>query len=397
MPTAAKVKSLHARPLQAAMLCFEAGGVLDELPATLGAVVAPFDLRSFCATLRSSPTVNGDPSRLLYGFEEVEAFTRPATLATLRAEPAKTALTQAINARQNAYFAKYGNAPAIIAQMNASYSPGVPGSKPDRLARLRSLAANQAQLFRESYAFDQVLGVVKETSSRLHTDASSGNSSQGLASTEATRDHIVTTTEQESRTSESSQSDQMIVNAYRAYRTPFFESQAQYERAQISLIDEQFSQFLAGQHLPALAQVLANELRSLDGDVYRFQIALLNTILLSPIAGTVTGIYKNPGEWVSAGEPVVRVENAAVALLVGTVVCRARIAIGLPVTVGTRLFDAGGTAATEITGSVVAARGQDVDDEWELVVQCENLDESGNPVLPLGYEFDYDDTTISVG
>ena len=111
----------------------------------------------------------------------------------------------------------------------------------------------------------------------------------------------------------------------------------------------------------------------------------------------MTGIYKNPGEWVSAGEPVVRVENAAVALLVGTVVCRGRIAIGLPVTVGTRLFDAGGTAATEITGSVVAAPGQDVDDEWELVVQCKNLDESGNPVLPLGYEFDYDDTTVSVG
>ena len=172
------------------------------------------------------------------------------------------------------YFAKYGNAPAIIAQMNAAYSPGVPGSKPDRLARLRSLAANQAQLFRESYAFDQVLGVVKETSSRLHTDASSSDSSQGLASTEATRDHTVTTTEQESRTSESSQSDQTIVNVYRADRTPFFESQAQYERAQISLIDEQFSQFLASQHLPVLAQVFANELQSLDGDVYRFQIAL---------------------------------------------------------------------------------------------------------------------------
>lgn len=404
MPTSAKVKALHARPLQAGSLCFEVGGILDELPAQLGSGVAAFDLDAFYDTLRAGPTQSDDPSRLVYGSQEIQSFTEKFALATLRAEPTKTGLTQALNARQNAYFAKYANAAAIIAQMQASYSPDVPGSKPDRLARLRSLAVDQGQQLRATYAFDQVLGVVRDTSSTLHTEATSTNSSHELASTEDTRSHVVATTEQESQTNEGSQSDQTIVNTYRAYRTPFFESQAQYERAQISLIDEQFAQFMAGQNLLAqpqhpspITQVFANELQSIDGDVYQWQVALLNTILLSPIGGTVTGIYRNPGEWVSAGEPIVRVENNAICLLVGTVVCRARIALGSSVTISTQLFDAASPATTQILGTVVAARGQDVDDEWEIVLQCDNLDKAGNAILPLGYEFDYDDTNVSIG
>jgi hypothetical protein len=66
---------------------------------------------------------------------------------------------------------------------------------------------------------------------------------------------------------------QKITNTDYTYRTPFFESQAQYERAQISLMDEQFGQFMAAQSLPNLAQVFANELQSIDSDVLRLQIA----------------------------------------------------------------------------------------------------------------------------
>src|SRR5262249_7629360 len=78
---------------------------------------------------------------------------------------------------------------------------------------------------------------------------------------------------------------QSIVNTDYGYRVPDIENQAQNERAQISLIDQQFAQFMAGQNLPNLTAVLQNELSAIDRGVNQLQVGFLNTILLSPIAG----------------------------------------------------------------------------------------------------------------
>jgi multidrug efflux pump subunit AcrA (membrane-fusion protein) len=187
---------------------------------------------------------------------------------------------------------------------------------------------------------------------------------------------------------------QTIVNTDYGYRTPYFESAAQYERAQISLIDQQFAQLMYGQNLPHLAQVFANELNNIDADVYRLQIAYLNTILMSPFAGTVTGLYKLPGDMVRAGEPVARVENNATVLLSATVAYREAIALGAAVTVNATLFDS--IASPPITGTIVAARGRRDDENWEVVAQCVNPVSSGNPVLPPGYSFDPVNTTMTI-
>jgi hypothetical protein len=153
---------------------------------------------------------------------------------------------------------------------------------------------------------------------------------------------------------------------------------------------------MAGQTLPFLPQVFLNELVSMDLDVKRLQVAYLNTILMSPFQGVVTGVYKNPGDPVSAGEPVIRVENNATILLVGTLVYRDRIATGGAATVQTALFDASG-GTTTLSGQVVSARGHRHEDErWDVVVQCRNLDSSGNPVVPSSYHFDYDNTTVTI-
>jgi multidrug efflux pump subunit AcrA (membrane-fusion protein) len=207
-----------------------------------------------------------------------------------------------------------------------------------------------------------------------------------------------TVTTVDSLSKEGYTSVQNIVNSYRAYRTPFFESQAQYERAQISLIDEQFGQYLSSQNLPELPQIFDNELQSIDADVRRVQLAYLSTILLSPIDGVVTGVYKNRGDWVRPGEPVVRVENNASCLLVGRVIYRGRISNNSDVTIFTKLFDHPGASRTKIVGQIVAARGQDDDDNWEIVVQVpKNQNSAGDYLLPLGYHFDYDNTTMGIG
>ena len=75
------------------------------------------------------------------------------------------------------------------------------------------------------------------------------------------------------------------------------------------LIDQQFSQLMYTQNLPYLATVFRNELNSIDSNVFRLQVSYLDTILMSPINGTVTGVYKNPGDAVQAGQPVIRVED----------------------------------------------------------------------------------------
>ena len=188
---------------------------------------------------------------------------------------------------------------------------------------------------------------------------------------------------------------QTIVNTDYGYRVPYLENLAQNERAQISLIDQRFAAFMSVQNMPNLTQVFQNELQSIDADVYRLQIALLNAFMMSPIAGTITGVYKHPGDPVKAGEPVVRVEDNSTILLAARLVYRGPIVIGSTVTVQTALFDAT-NPPTMISGSVVAVHGQHEDDRWDVMVKCNNLDASNQPVFPLGYRFDYENTTVTI-
>jgi hypothetical protein len=189
--------------------------------------------------------------------------------------------------------------------------------------------------------------------------------------------------------------DQTIVTTDYGYRVPYLENIAQFERAQISLIDEQFAQFMAGQNLPYLAAVFQNELQMIDSDVFRMQIGYLNTILMSPIPGIVTGIYKHPGDPVQPGEPVVRVESNSEILVMATLVYPGPIALGATLTVKTQLFGVAGPP-TPITGPIVSVRGKREDDHWEVIARCGNLDPGGKPILPFGYHFDFDDTTVAI-
>jgi biotin carboxyl carrier protein len=449
------------------------------------------------ATASGATLSGGDSSRLFYDFPQIDAAVAPFALAALRKESRKAALNNAINSRQNAYFAKYGNAAGIASAMNVLYGPVdvalIAASKPILLQQLASTAQTQWNLLSGAYESDasrnpngSSRGVVTTTNSVLCSDTSSygyaatsgiteeaiteipgidltgqlpvppnppapwtapswpapctqagqsegsGNSqvgsggASGLPSPQppspATNDWgeglgkktdtDVTLTYQNSASYQTTSSadkarqSQTIINTDYGYRVPYYEAKAQFERAQISLIDQQFAQFMYGQNLPNLATVFRNELNSIDSNVFRLQIAYLDTILISPIPGIVTGVYKNPGDAVKAGEPVIRVEDNTTIYLVATVVYRGPVVIAPPppaaappnstVTVQTTLFGAPGPLTT-LAGSVVSARGHRDDDKWDLVVKCTNpLDALGNPTFPLGYRFDYDDTTVTI-
>ncbi|HTH99608.1 MAG TPA: hypothetical protein VL752_01575 [Acidisoma sp.] len=456
----AKVIALSSRPYKAAQLCFDAGGIIEQMNVTLGSSVVGFDFTTFYSDLDA--TVSGDASRLQFDSQGIlsSAPVTASALASLRAEPRAAALDRAVALRQNAYFDRYGNIAGIVAAATDSFGTGA-NAKPARLANLAMLAQQQADQLAAAYVADSRVGVIRTTNSVLNSTTTTMDWSSGRGQTLSTGHSTGTThsTSQENMESigapnftspasegpmpgggsgytetitgpniqetfqqgtsggvsdqnidtRGSQSEtqsstgeaysvegQTIVNTDYGYRIPSIENQAQNERAQISLLDQQYTQFLAVQSLPNLATSMQNELRAIDLGVYQLQVGYLNTILMSPIAGVVTGIYKNSGESATPGEPVIRIEDNSSIFLLMTLIYRGPIYIGSTLSITTNLFDAGG-APTTISGNVVAVRCRGDDDKWDLIAQCVNpVDGSGNLTFPSGYVFDYDNTTATI-
>lgn len=451
----AKNVNLRVRPSQWAHLSFNGAGIIESSSAQLGLSVTPFDYPTFCSNLGT--TTVGDPSRLQYDSSGIDGDPglTASTLCRLRGESAKAVLDKAVNGRQNVFFSKYANQPAVIAQTKTFYDPGTLNSKPQRLTTLGTISQNQADSLYAAYVADGRLGVVKHTNSNINSkteslgetcsttisDGFSQSTNSGVqnGTSNTFNDSIATDVSNATSSSSSiatisddlttgvaagvsvnssfgtgfvtqagasvSRSDskgianqtQAAINTDYGYRIPNAESQAMNQRAQISLMDEQFAQFMFAQNLPNLDTVFTNELQSIDLDVKRVQIGYLSTILFSPIQGVITGILKNPGDYVKAGEPVLRVENNSNVYVIGTIVYRGLVKLGANVAV-TTYFASTGTS-TSINGTVVGARGhRGFDDRWEIAVLCNNLDMGGNWILPLHYHFANDaaQTTVTI-
>jgi biotin carboxyl carrier protein len=183
------------------------------------------------------------------------------------------------------------------------------------------------------------------------------------------------------------------------FRHPRNENETQNHRTQVSLLDERFQQFIFSQHLPFLEFSVQNEIDSIDLEVKRLQVSFTNTILVCPIDGIVTGVFVDVGDCVQAGQPVMRVERDDTILIVGTIKYRKLLKLGDKVDISTNLFDQPPPAQVQLPqGTVVAIRGHDHEDErWDVIIQCPNpMDAANVPMIPINYNFDYDDTTIMI-
>jgi hypothetical protein len=443
----ANVISMITQPVQASYLCFEIGGILDTCYAKLGVAVKDIPYSVLSDHVKTSGTIAGDPSRLRCDSNGVMQIVQEFSLATLRNEDRKAFLDSAVNTRQNIYFSKYANSALVISTIKAYYSQASPTSKPNRLEILRDIAQQQAMDLQEAYTVDGRTGVVRETSSSLETATTSrGNTLRALkfyqegllgAVGKGTKLHgtpapwegkpepndppdtkdktwlgypsagfkapantdraslTVGVNYEESNNSSISSGTQSAWHVDYEYRTPYLEARARNNRAQISLMDQKFESYMFEQNIPHLEQIFQNELASVDNGVYQLQIALLRSFLISPLPGIVTGIYKNPGDAVNAGEPVIRVEDNGIVHLVANLVHHGPIPIGATATVTTTLSGAAGPATT-LTGSVVAARGQGSGGRWEVIIKANNTDGSGNYILPLNYYFDAEYTQVTI-
>lgn len=436
---AANVISMNAQPVHISYLCFEIGGILDTCHAQLGEAVQDIPYNKLSDHVKTSGTIAGDPSRLQGDSNGVMQIVVPFSLATLRNEDRKTSLDSAINTRQNIFFSKYANSASVISTIKGNYSRTSPASNPNLLNILSDIAQQQATELQEAYTEDDRLGVVKATSSSLESTTRSGGQAQrigkfyqmSVARSLKETPHFppipwegvdrpgrfwrsgysaaeiksvpagtqpVQTTGVNYEMSENdgwARANQSATHVDYEYRTPHLEARARNLRAQISLRNQKFDLFMFEQNIPHLEQIFKNELTSVDNDVYQLQIALLRSFLISPLPGIVTGIYKNPGDAVNAGEPVIRVEDNRVVHLVANLVHHGPIAIGATAAVKSTL---GGAASptTTISGNVVAARGQSSGGRWEVIIKANNVDGSGNFIVPLGYHFDEEYTQVTI-
>src|SRR5258708_1119783 len=371
----AKVISMVAQPIQGSYLCFEVGGILDRLYVDLGADlrVGPKDItfEKVCAPLRSSKLTPGDPSHLQFDAAGIVNRAMPFALAKLRNEMSKSALDTAINTFKKVYFSKYANSSSVISTIRGFYSRTSPASKPNLLGILDDIAEQQATALQDAYTENDVPDVVTATPSSIQMDTKScGNSDRkGNFTQESVGRYLgkgskypepfdpawistpvftapdtitaaltVGTNYEVSTTNGHAGGTQSATNVDYEYRTPYLETRARTLRPHITLIDQKFQSLMFDQNIPHLEKIFENELASIDNDVYQLQIALLRSFLTSPIPGIVTGIYKNPGDPVSAGEPVLRVENNDIVRLVANLVHRGPIPIGSTAPVTTTLF-----------------------------------------------------------
>jgi hypothetical protein len=384
----AKPLFLTVRPFQVANLCFEAGGILGESFTELGARVSAFDFGHLYRAFRDANKAKAvDPGRLPFDSDGIDAQTitrkapsgRPFALAALRAESVKAALNKSINVRENAFITKYGGVAAIADVMRK-----VIPFRGKQINRLSELSDGQMRLLNAAYEKDLGQNAVVKTA--INTSRSTVKNDETTKGPGANSTQVSTST--------ATANEKVVINNVE-FRVPSFENLARNERAQISLGEEVISFVRETHYLDRLEEVFKNELASIDADVNQMQVAYLNTILMSPIDGIVTGVYKNPGDPISAGEPVFRVENNAIVLIVAKISCRGPIVVGSMLQVKTTLFDLPSSPVT-IEAEVVAARGQGEDDQWEVIAKRSNLDSAGKSIFPLGYYFDYDDTEVAL-
>jgi hypothetical protein len=454
--TEIRVVSLRARAYQSALLSFATEGIVQSLAADLGQQVTGFDLSQFYSNLGA--VAADSPARLSYDSQGIasDPNLQQRALMTLRAEPQKALLDKAVGAREIAFYSKYRDSAAVIDQIRTYYAPERQGSKIDRLNTLSNISDNQAALLADAYKQDGRDSVVKSTAGTLSSNTNgaglssttnvgssqndgSDNSHQSIGSGGSTNNwslsdgqsgqnplaqdysHSLSTsggTNQgqsynvgwnltssnerntgygQTQSTNSASQIQQTTNTDYGYRVPSLESMAQNQRTQAGLIDEQYSQLMFVQDLPYLERVFQNELQGIDLDVKQLQVAYLNTFLLPPIDGQVTGIFKRPGERVAKGEPAIRIESDQRVLLEGTLVCRGEITVGAVLQIESTLFSAPDAATTSLTGTVSLARGhQSGDDWWEVGLVCDNLSADNKQIVPSNYHFDPTNTTISL-
>ena len=418
-----KIRNLQVRPLQSADLAFEIPGVIgfqDMGRARLGARLKPFDIEGLGTRL--STTVANNPGRSAFDDTGIHAALRTQCLFQLRNEVQQAQVRSAVAQREMLYLERHKHKDAIVAAYSKLYPRQVAAdAKLARLSALKRLIEEQRAELQKAYAAQQWTGVVSEvkttseqkgtlTASTRLTPLAMKNTGHNIAVTgAAASNHAIPDVNviplayqggwKEQVAGELSIKSQETVTANDIkestatkgpeFRHPRLENLIGEQRGQLDLQDELLEHELFAQRVPELGLILDRELEATDAELKRQQARLVQSYLVPPFAGIVTAVYKDIGEAVQPGEPVLRLENDDRILMVGIVQCREALRVDRKVRIRTgSVYESSDTLAVD--GAIVAVRGHTADDdEWDLVIEAAN-----NLQVPINYSFDKDTTTI---
>jgi hypothetical protein len=408
-----KVRSLTVRPIQSADLAFEMPGMIsfqDFDKAKLGERINKCDLESEIYRLLNE----SDQSSGLFKFdaESILDKLKGFVLFTLNNRALRAALKQSILVRANAYLEKYSKIKEIEDFYKEIYANS--DASKSKIKRLESL--------RQSHE-DKIAELVKkynELAKKVVIDAKSSVKITPLAT--KTSGHTIGVSSSSHTVPDVTSKPQILkggswkdlesepdlANASNAslfsqetitdlvdFKYPLKDEEIALQRIQLEIQDELLKHQLINLKVQNLSKIMNNERQQLELDITKLQNAFLQTLLISPISGLITAIYKDVGETVSAGEPVIRIENDEELLIVGFIQYRGSLKLKQEVTLATKIFETNETK--EIPGRLVAIRGHDADDdEWDVIIHCSNAKNPEDRIIPINYHFDKDTTELFI-
>jgi len=232
-----------------------------------------------------------------------------------------------------------------------------------------------------------------------HSRTDGKSSSQSTATSESdgttqSQSSGTSKTDGDSTSDSNSQSSQRLTE----YRYPLGENELRWHRRNLDLQDELLSHELFALRVPFMQALMENELKAIDLDIKQLQLNYIHTIIVPPVSGIITAIYKDVGESVAAGEPILRIENDEDIFVVGRVNFRGRLELNSAAKFTIKnAFQSGSDVA--LNGKLVAIRGNDADnDEWDLIFRCDNRDptDARKRLLPINYTFDHEEVKIDI-
>ncbi|MBP0019760.1 MAG: HlyD family secretion protein [Cyanobacteria bacterium SBLK] len=454
----AKIYSLQVRPLRSAELAFHLPGILFRRSdnAYLGKSVnksklnvdgTDFDLQIGILKVLSKVNAEG---KIENDSEEINTKLLNSSLFEIYNETAKTSLDQMILQRQKAFLERYKHNNRRLQAIRRLFPSGedslgsrTSGSKLWHIDRIRTSSQSRHDALDTAYLDAQEdnidrSGVVKKQLTK--TDNTNNYSADNIITAKTKINPITLVTPQhetevqdkdgnvkekliakevksEQRKAdnnaienghpsqevstiypagEGTKLDQSSYNHYSEFLHPKLTNTIRNSRVQVELMQQELTDSLYAFRVDDLTNIWNNELGGLDREVRKYQIALIRTFLLPPFKGVVTAVYKDVGESVEIGEPVLRIEDDEKLLLVGLINHRGSLRIGDTAIIKTNdLFESG--KEFEIKDfKVVSIRGHNSDnDVWDVILQGKNpKDDNGKTILPINYQFDKDNVTV---
>jgi hypothetical protein len=418
------IRSMHVQACQSADVSFNMPGVIAlqnfdqptrKGPASIGTEVAKFDIEN--VVYARIADLEADGVRPKYNSSAIRGLLAPADKApylfALRNEGLAASLDQAIEQRAATFLDKYKYAQDLM-EMLKSYLPDVvlqlDGLLVDLKARFEAVGT---QLQKEPdlagavrTISETISPVIVTATGRLPTDPAPNIEATTIVEIKDATDKDKTVQKQVTQGFTVTtpmirdggnwtipKGNEPVIWTQRvksqSVTHPLLDLQIAQRQNVIAVLKEEMQNRTVLQKLPTMAASLLAELKAIDLGVRSLQLNYVHTFLTAPLNGRITAIYKDVGENVEPGEPVLRIENDSTVFFVGKLRWRAPLWPGKAMKVKLKsIFEQEGFDKT-IDAKVLSVRGHSADnDEWDIVAEAANPEVDGHRLLPLNYQLD---------